>query len=93
MSLKYMWLIGLINDKDAEMLQAPVDRLILKGTVQNEKYEGYAWSRLPADKYDEIQGKIENMKKDKTVIEWECDAWIKQSKLEKRKGNKQQEEE
>ena len=98
MSLKYMWLIGLLDSPEG--LEVPLDRYILKAASEDldiklprdngtEVYTKYTesstrpWSKLNMGEYNDIQRKINDSVAD--PIAWECDAWIIQAKLDNKK--------
>ena len=83
MSLKYMWLLGLIEDSQLCELEAPIDSYIIHAVGYNP--QNTAWSTLTGDKYKKIKAKIgECATEYNSVIEWEFEAWIEQAKEEKR---------
>ena len=105
MTLKYMWLIGLIENEAVEELEVPLDRYIMEAASDdkygitfpidnknNKSWRKYyfgtmPWSKLYKDEYDEIQKNIKDKVKEchLSVIEWECEVWIEQSKKERDK--------
>ena len=104
MSIKYMWLIGLINDESE--LEPPIDSFIMKGASDfvefplypdGEKKGKYSegktmpWSKLSKDETKDIQKGISDGIKNPPYdapIKWECDTWIIQVETEKRKRKK-----
>lgn len=105
MTLKYLWLLNrLPNDMDEKALHAPIDSYILQkleNSIENisaengsYKYNGETWSQLSDyEHYIELQKTIRTLAKaeNKSVIEWENEAWIemavarKNAEREKRK--------
>lgn len=110
MSLKYMWLLGLVQEDDVngDYLEAPIDNFIFNAAAfdnkemkypididnptgsENKKYHALnentmPWSKLDKSEYEYIQNQIKNnIQRKGTIIEWECDAWIKASERVKR---------
>lgn len=89
MTLKYMWMIGLLDSDAINELEVPIDNYILKAAY-SEKYISsmpeYAWSQLYKEEYDSIQQQIKE--KTGTLGEWECGVWIAQAALERKKDKK-----
>lgn len=94
MTIKYLWLIGLIDDSATEDLDVPVDRFILQ-EIPNEKKSSIPsvpWSVLEKDEYKRIKKVIDECSSsiNQVPISWECDAWINKAATEasrdKRKG-------
>ncbi|MBQ9869226.1 MAG: hypothetical protein IJM32_06170 [Ruminococcus sp.] len=83
MSLKYMWLLGLIDDSQKAELEAPIDSYIIHKI--NHIPKSTAWSTLTIEEYNSIKDEITTCATEySTVIDWEFNAWIEQAKEEKR---------
>lgn len=83
MSLKYMWLLGLIDDSQKAELEAPIDSYIIHKI--NHIPKNTAWSTLTIKEYNSIKDEITTCATEySTVIDWEFNAWIEQAKEEKR---------
>lgn len=98
MTLKYMWLIGELNDDEKKYIEIPIDSVIMHA-MSNEleikfpRYNGTVgtysesssvpWSKINEDEYGRIKNKTSNLIPSK--IEWECDNWIKYAELKKTK--------
>lgn len=105
MTLKYLWLLDMLpGGIDGALLHAPIDSYILQkleNSIENisaengsYKYNGETWSQLSDyEHYIELQKTIRTLAKaeNKSVIEWENEAWIemavarKNAEREKRK--------
>lgn len=105
MALKYLWLLDMLPGSiDGALLHAPIDSYILQkleNSIENisaengsYKYNGETWSQLSDyEHYIELQKTIRTLAKaeNKSVIEWENEAWIemavarKNAEREKRK--------
>lgn len=96
MTFKYMNVIGLIKEKDEELLDIPLDSYIMKAMSQNEKIEfpkytggkgkysdekSVKWSRLTKDEYKDI---VDAYKKRGLSIDWEHREWIIMAEKEKK---------
>ena len=100
MSLKYLWLLGIINDEETKDLDIPIDSIIM--FAASEKYgtefltdtkshlkKKYCsttmpWSKLSSKEYNDIQGGIKKEILDKKPIEWESDIWIEYAEKKKK---------
>lgn len=105
MALKYLWLLDMLpGGIDGALLHTPIDSYILQkleNSIENisaengsYKYNGETWSQLSDyEHYIELQKTIRTLAKaeNKSVIEWENEAWIemavarKNAEREKRK--------
>ena len=103
MSYKYLCIIYTIKKEfiggenpyekfvDSDRYHIPVDRYILKESKFKENKEGYTWST--AKDYKKMEDCVTDSqsfkeKGDKSKYEWENDAWIRQSKAERKANDK-----
>ena len=94
MTLKYMWLIGLLKLAEIDELEVPIDNYILKGAAcdkgvdmpKHDDNSNIAWSQLYKTEYINYQKELEN--RVEKPAEWECNAWIAQATLERIKEEK-----
>ena len=75
MTLKYMWLLGYIDDENE--LDVPIDGIVLSEI--KDRPINKAWSTFVEDDYDDAQKTANNLYASKgfnSKIEWENDLWI-----------------
>ena len=92
MSLKYMWLIGLLPPDAEEKLDVPIDGLVLKAEGLQRGNQGTPWSRLSKENYDKLNEIIKRFADDegRSPIRWECEEWILQAAKASMKNSKKQ---
>ncbi len=82
MTIKYLWLLGVLDDEYDENLDVPIDRYILeeiaKLGIDVKDIKWSSWNDL--DEYNKIQTSIKQVVLEEygdTAIKWENEKWIK----------------
>ena len=84
MTLKYLWILGVLDDEYEDKLETPIDSYIIKVIVDELKInmKHIKWSSWDDfDEYSRIQDELYDILLDKgyTRIGWENQCWIEES--------------